>query len=198
MATIVLSDSSSYRGISIRRVGAYFRFEGVDPGLQAFHRLNKVTDLSLKLGEGLCCVRCRECWPRLTGRAGGMGFKWISEEMGVASLAGTWLAGENRGEGTWGVGAGLIRRGPSGEALEGGLDRGEVVEGMETVGAAAKFSGGLWTAEHEEAEDGGLVAAQIEDGAGPVLVLGDASVPNWSDQGKIFQGVDGLANLFFG
>ena len=87
-----------------------------------------------------------------------MGFKWISEEMGVASLAGTWLAGENRGEGTWGVGAGLIRRGPSGEALEGGLDRGEVVEGMETVGAAAKFSGGLWTAEHEEAEDGGLVA----------------------------------------
>jgi hypothetical protein len=181
MATIVLSESSSYRGIRIRRVDVYPRFEGVDTGLQGFHRLNKGSDLSLKLGEGLCCDRCRECWSRLAGGAGGMGFKWISEEMCVASLAGTWLAGENRGEGTWGVGAGLVRHGASGEALEGGLDRGEVVEGIETVGAAAKFSGGLWTAEHEEAEDGSLVAAEIEDGAGPVLVLGDAGVANWSD-----------------
>ncbi len=89
-------------------------------------------------------------------------------------------------------------RGASGEALEGGLDRGEVVEGVETVGAAAEFSGGLWAAEHEEAEDGGLVTAQIEDGAGPVLVLGDAGVANGSDESEVFQGVDGLANLFFG
>jgi hypothetical protein len=56
----------------------------------------------------------------------------------------------------------------------------------------------LRTAEHEEAENGGLVASEIEDGADEVLVLGDAGVAHGCDQSKIFEGVNGLANLFFG
>ena len=77
------------------------------------------------------------------------------------------------------------------------MDGGEVVEGVEAVGAAAEFAGGLRAAEHEEAEDGGLVAAEVEDGADAVLVLGDAGVADGGDEGEIFEGVEGLADLFF-
>ena len=35
-----------------------------------------------------------------------------------------------------------------GQALESGLDGGEVVEGVEAVGAAAEFAGSLRAAEH--------------------------------------------------
>jgi hypothetical protein len=56
----------------------------------------------------------------------------------------------------------------------------------------------LRTAEHKEAEDCGFVAAEIENGADSVLVLGDAGIANGSDQCKIFEEVEGLANLFFG
>ena len=112
----------------------------------------------------------------------------ISEEMGIAGLAGAGLAGQNGGEGA-GFVAGCVGDGPGREALEGGLDGGEVVEGVEAVGAAAKLAGGLRTAEHEEAQDGGLVAAEVEDGADKVLVLGDASVADRGDEREIFEGV---------
>jgi hypothetical protein len=87
---------------------------------------------------------------------------------------------------------------PIRKAFECGLDGGEVVEGVEAVGAAAKFTGGLGAAEHEEAENGGLVAAEVENGADAVLVLGHAGVANRRDEGEVFERVKGLANLFFG
>jgi hypothetical protein len=118
--------------------------------------------------------------------------------MGVAGLARAWLAREDGGKGAGGLVAGFVSSGASGQALEGGLDRGEVVEGVETVGAAAEFAGGLGTTEHEEAEDGGLVTTKVEDGTDPMLVLGDAGVADRRDERKVFKGVDSLADLFFG
>jgi hypothetical protein len=116
--------------------------------------------------------------------------------MGVAGLARAWLAREDSGKGAALI-AGFVGGGASGQPLERGLDRGKVVEAVETVGAAAEFAGGLGTAEHEEAEDSGLVAAKIEDGADPMLVLGDAGVADRGDEGEVFKGVDSLADLFF-
>ena len=77
-------------------------------------------------------------------------------------------------------------------------DGGEVVEGVEAVGAAAEFARGLRAAQHEEAEDGGLVAAEVEDGADAVLVLGDAAVVDGGDEGEVVEGVERLADLVFG
>jgi hypothetical protein len=77
------------------------------------------------------------------------------------------------------------------------LNGGEVVEGVETIGAAAEFAWGLGAAEHEEAEDGGLVAAKIENGADSMLVLGDAGIADRGDEGEVFKGMEGLAGFFF-
>ena len=85
-----------------------------------------------------------------------------------------------------------------GKALESRLDRGEVVEGVEAVGAAAEFAGSLGAAEHQETEDGGFVAAEIEDGADAVLVFGDAGVSDRGDEGEVLKCVKGLAYLVFG
>jgi hypothetical protein len=118
--------------------------------------------------------------------------------MGVAGLARTRLAREDGGKGTGGLIAGFVGGGAGAQALEGGLDGAEVVEGVETVGAAAEFAGGLGAAEHEEAEDGGLVAAKVEDGADPMLVLGNAGVADGRDEGEVFEGMESLTNLLFG
>jgi hypothetical protein len=123
--------------------------------------------------------------------------------MGVAGLAGAGLAGENGGEGA-GFVADCVGGGAGREALERGLDGSEVVEGVKAVGAAAKFAGGLGAAEHEETEDRGLVATEVENGADAVLVLGDAggwfseAVADRGDEGEIFQRMEGLSDLFFG
>ena len=117
--------------------------------------------------------------------------------MSIAGLARPRLAREHDGKGADGLITGFVGGGAGGKALEGGLDGGEVVEGVETVGAAAEFAGGLGAAEHKEAEDGGLVAAKIEDGTDPMLVLGDAGVADRGNEGEVFKGMEGLANLFF-
>jgi hypothetical protein len=93
--------------------------------------------------------------------------------------------------------AGFVRVGAGGQALKGGLDGGQVVEGVETVGTAAEFAWSLRSAEHEKAEHSGLVAAKVEDSADPMLVLGNAGVANRCDEAEVFKGMDGLANLFF-
>jgi hypothetical protein len=118
--------------------------------------------------------------------------------MGITGLAGARLAREDGGQGAGGLIAVFVGGGSGGQALEGGLDGSEVVEGVETVGTAAEFAGGLGTAEHKEAEDGGLVAAEIEDGADAVLVLGDTGVADGGDEGEVFKRVECLADLFFG
>ena len=121
-----------------------------------------------------------------------------AEKMGIPSFAGAGLARENSGKGTGCFITGFIGCGAGGQALEGGLDSSEVVEGVETVSTAAQFARSLGTAEHEEAEHGGLVAAEIEDGANPVLVLWDTRVANRANQSEVFKRMESLANLFFG
>jgi hypothetical protein len=116
--------------------------------------------------------------------------------MGIASLARARLTREDACKGA-GLIAGFVAGGASSQALECGLNGGEVVERIEAVGATAKFAWSLGTAEHEEAEDGGLVAAKIEHGANPMLVLGNASVADRSDKSEALKKMEGLANLFF-
>jgi hypothetical protein len=118
--------------------------------------------------------------------------------MSVAGLARARLARENGRQGAGGLVAGFVRVGAGGQALKGGLDGCQVVEGVETVGTAAEFAWSLRSAEHEKAEHGGLVAAKVEDGADPMLVLGNAGVAHRSDEAKVFKGMEGLADLFFG
>ncbi len=86
------------------------------------------------------------------------------------------MAGEDdrEGAGFYSFGIGCAGGRSVCESFEGGLDGGEVIEGVETIGAAAELSGGLRTAEHQEAKNGGFVAAQVEYGADAVFVLGDA------------------------
>ena len=128
-----------------------------------------------------------------------------AEEVGVAVFAGAGLAGQQDGEragggGVVGGGAGGILRGggAGGQAVEGGEDGVDAVEGVEAVGTAAELAGGLRAAEDEEAEEGDLVAAEVEDGAEAVLVLGNAGVADRGDDVEVFEGVEGLANLVLG
>src|SRR5271154_2192658 len=109
--------------------------------------------------------------------------------MGVTGLAGAGLTGKDGGEGA-GFVARCVTGGEGREAFEGGLDGGEIVEGGETVGAAAEFAGSLGTAEHEEAKDGGLVAAEVKNGADAVLVLGDAGITDRRDESEILERVN--------
>ena len=84
------------------------------------------------------------------------------------------------------------------ETLEGRLNGDKVVEGVEAVGAAAKFAGGLRATEDQEAKERSFVAPQVKDGANAVLVLGDAGITDDGDECKIFERVKSLANFFFG
>ena len=85
-----------------------------------------------------------------------------------------------------------------GQAIKGGLHCSQVVEGVEAVGAAAKLAWGLRTAEHQEAKNGGLVAAEIEDGADAVLILGHAAVADRGDERYVFERVKCLTDFVFG
>jgi hypothetical protein len=118
--------------------------------------------------------------------------------MGVTGLARAGLAGQDGGEGAGGGVAGFVRGGASSQALEGGLDGGEVVKGVKAVGAATELARSLGAAEHEQAQDGGLITAKIEDGTDPVLVFGDARIAYRADERHIFEGVKGLPDLLFG
>ena len=121
-----------------------------------------------RIGGGCSnAVQVTRGWERGVDRA--------AEEMGVARLASAGLAGKHDGERTSGFRSlGIGGGGAVGEALQGGVDGGEVVEGVQAVGAGSELAGSLRAAKKQEAEDGGLVAAEVEDGAGAVLVLGDA------------------------
>jgi hypothetical protein len=119
-----------------------------------------------------------------------------AEKVGVARLAGAGLAGELEGEGGGFGGIGARRAG--GQAFQGGLDGGEVVELVEAVGAGAELTGSLGSAEEQEAEQRGLVAAEVQDGAGTVLVLGDAGVAGGGDEGELFEREKGFADVGLG
>ena len=122
--------------------------------------------------------------------------------MSVAGFASTWRARKDGGEGAGEIGAGRSIRGGRGEAggqaIERGGDGGEVLEGIEAVGAGAKFAGCLGTAEEKQAEDGGLIAAEVESGAGAVLILGNAGVARGGDEAEVLEGVQRLADVLLG
>jgi len=116
--------------------------------------------------------------------------------MGVASLARAGLAWQHSGERA-GFVVGCVGGGAGCETFQSGLNGGEVIEGVEAVRAAAEFAGGLRATQHEKTQDSGLVPSKIKDSTDAVLVLGDAGVTDRSDEGEVFEGVQGLAYLFF-
>jgi hypothetical protein len=133
-----------------------------------------------------------------SGGVPGRKIGWVPQKMRIAGFAGARLARQDGGEGSGGgLGAGFAVGRSGRKALECGLDRSEVVEGVETVGTAAKFAGGLGTAKNQKAKNGSLVTAEIEDGTDTVFVLGDTGIADRSDESEIFERVDGLPNLFF-
>jgi hypothetical protein len=116
----------------------------------------------------------------------------------VTGLAGAGLTREDSGERAGG-GRGRFRgRFASSEAVKCGLDPGEIVEGIKTLGASAKLAWRLGAAEHEKAEDCGLVASQVKDGANAVLVLRDAGIVESGDEVLVLKGMERLADLVFG
>ena len=86
--------------------------------------------------------------------------------MSVASFFCAGLAREDFGKGRFTVH----------EQVESRVNRGEVVELIETIGAGAEFAGGLRAAEKKDAEQGDLVAMEIEDFREAMFELGDAAV----------------------
>ena len=121
-----------------------------------------------------------------------------AEKMGIPSFAGAGLAWENGSEGAGGLVVGFICVCAARQALECGLHSAKVFEGVETVGATAQFARSLRAAQHEQAEHSRLIAAKVEDGADPVLVLGNPGIADRSDEPEIFEGMEGLAKVFFG
>ena len=55
-------------------------------------------------------------------------------------------------------------------------NRSVTLDAFAPIGAGAELAGGLRAAEEQQAEQGGLVAAQVEDGSGVLLVPGDTGV----------------------
>jgi hypothetical protein len=84
------------------------------------------------------------------------------------------------------------------EAFEGGDDGGVVVEGVHALGAGAKFSGRLRAAEEKRAEDGNLVAAEVEYVADAVLELGDAGRGVGANEAEAFEIEERGADVGFG
>jgi hypothetical protein len=171
-------------------------FETVNAVFQSFKSGDKGGDIGLELNDSLGGrgIESAGFGPVLLRKRE---VQRGAQKMGKAGFTRAGLAREDGGKGTGGLIAGFIGDGAGGQSLQSGLDSGEVVEGVETVGAAAEFAGSLRTAEHEEAKHGGLVATEIEDRADPMLVLGDASVADWSNESEVFKGMERLANLFF-
>lgn len=169
--------------------------EGVEALGEVVDLLAKEGEFGFELGYTVGCLAAGWC-----GMArGGCGEVDVAQEMGEASLAGTGVRGELEGE--WGGAARVafgFGGGAGGQAVQGGLDGGEVIEGEEAVGAGAEFAWSLRAAEEEEAEQGGLIAAEVEDGAGTVLVLGDACVVHGGDERESFEHVEGGADVAFG
>lgn len=146
------------------------------------------------------------------GSGGASGRRWlrgcclrdrgIAEEMGVADLARSGLARKRRGEWTGAVRVGQVARGvcrwTRGQAIERGVDGGDLVEGVETVGAGAQLAGCLRTAQQKKAQKRGLIAAKVEHGAGAVLELGDAALAHGRDEAKVLEDVQGLPEILLG
>ena len=56
------------------------------------------------------------------------------------------------------------------------MDGVQVVERVEAIGARAEFAGRLRAAEEQDADQGGLVAMEVEDVGEAMLVFWDAAV----------------------
>ena len=65
----------------------------------------------------------------------------------------------------------LLRGRTARQAIQGRSDRGEIVEGEETIGAGPELAWGLRSAEQKQAKQGGLIPTEIENGAGLLLIF---------------------------
>ncbi len=82
--------------------------------------------------------------------------------------------------------------------IEGGVDRGEIIECIKAVGPGAKFARSLRAAEKENAEEGDFVAVEVEDFGEAMFELGDAAVGSGgAGQALLAQGMQGVANSVF-
>jgi len=117
--------------------------------------------------------------------------------MRITGLTGAGLSGKHDRKG-----AGILRRGfvccwACSKAFKGRLNGGKVVEGIQAVSPAPKFTGGLRSTQHQQTEDCCLVATQIEHGADAMFVLGNSRVTDGVGEGEIFKCMKSLPNLFF-
>ncbi len=69
---------------------------------------------------------------------------------------------------------------------------------VKAVGAAAEFARGLRPTQHQQAEDGGLVTAQVQHSADAVLELGHAAVVHGGGEVEVGEGVERLADFVLG
>jgi hypothetical protein len=84
------------------------------------------------------------------------------------------------------------------QEVQGGVDGVQIVEGVEAVGARAEFAGRLGTSEQEDADQGDLVAVEIEYVGKAMLEFGDAAVGS-GGPGETFIGerMEGAADSVF-
>ena len=82
------------------------------------------------------------------------------------------------------------------QVLQAGLHGAQVVERTHALGAGAKLAGSLRAAQEQDAENGDLVAIEVEGFLEAMLVLGDAAVrgADGTDQGLPVERMQGLAD----
>lgn len=110
------------------------------------------------------------------------------EQVHPAGLARAGLALHQEGQGVFALG----------EAFEGGGGGGVVVEGEHALGAGTELGGGLRAAQEQQAEERGLVAAQVQYIADAVLILGGAAVGACLDEAEAFEIEERGADVGFG
>lgn len=173
-------------------------FEGRDSLFQRHKRGAKKSELCLQAGKRIRRLNF-ESRVSVQGISGcGHG---AAKQMGVPGLAGSGLPGKDDGEGACrsrcrcGFGTGSFRS--RGETVKCGGDGGEVVEGVEAVGAGPEFTGCLRAAEKQQTDNCGLVAAEVEHSPCAVLVFWDSGVARGGDEAEVLEGVEGLTDVFF-
>ena len=84
------------------------------------------------------------------------------------------------------------------QEIEGGMDGVQVVERVHALGARSEFAWRLGATEEQDADQGGLVAMEIEDVGEAMLVFCDAAVGGGGAGEALFaEGVEGAADGVF-
>ena len=171
--------------------------ELVEPGGEPGDLLAECGHVGFKLVEAAGGGRLgRRRGERLRWSKGG-GAGGLAKKVGEAGLAAPGLTAELDDErcGTARVAWRTRLRGAGGEAIERCLDGGKIVEGEEAIGPGAEFAGSLRATQEEQAEESSLVAAEVEHGAGAVLIFRDAGIVHGVNEFAGLEAVERLADL---